>query len=170
MKEMWQNFRERMGALSDNKVRILLGVDLVGILLIALTECLPTDDSRQASDSLTVTATQVESALEQRITDLLTSVEGVGDCRVMVTLESDARAVYAADRSVTDSVTTENYLTVDTDSGPVGLLLTTVQPTVKGVVVACGGGTDPSVRERVTQVVATAFHISERRVCVVKQQ
>ena len=64
----------------------------------------------------------------------------------------------------------ESYLTVDTDTGPVGLLLTHVQPTVKGVAVVCDGGGNAAVQQRVIQVVSTAFHISERRVCVVKQE
>ncbi|MBR0446945.1 MAG: hypothetical protein IIX28_00540 [Clostridia bacterium] len=170
MKELWQKLRARMGVLSDRTVRILIGVGLCGILLIALTECLPTRRSKDAAALPTATAAQVETAMEQRITHLLTVVSGVGDCRVMVTLESDARAVYAADTSVTANATSENYLTVDTDNGPIGLRLTTLQPTVKGVVVACDGGGDPSVREQVADVVSTAFHISRRRVCVVKQQ
>lgn len=170
MKQLWQKLRERMSALSDRTVRILLGVGLAGILIIALTECLPSRRSEEADDLPAATAAQVEAALESRIADLLTVVEGVGDCRVMVTLESESRAVYAADVAVTDDTRSESYLTVDTDGGPVGLLLTTLQPTVKGVVVACDGGTDPAVRERVADVVATAFHISERRVCVVKAE
>ena len=168
MKKLWQQLRERMGALSDKTVRVLLGVGLAGILIIALTECLPSRKTQDAAAAPTATAAQVEEALEQRIAHLLSAVSGVGDCRVMVTLESDARAVYAADTAVTENTTSENYLTVDTDNGPVGLRLTTLQPTVKGVVVACDGGGDPAVQEMVTDVVATAFHISHRRVCVVR--
>ena len=57
---------------------------------------------------------------------------------------------------------------MDTDTGPVGLLITRIQPTVKGVAVVCDGGGNAAVQQRVMQVVTTAFHISERRVCVVK--
>jgi stage III sporulation protein AG len=52
----------------------------------------------------------------------------------------------------------------------VGLLLTRIQPTVKGVAVVCGGADDSAVCQRVVDVVTTAFHISDRRVCVVKQE
>ena len=95
--------------------------------------------------------------------------------RVMVTLESGTRTVYAADTASSAGADgsasySEHYLTVDTDSGPVGLLLTRIQPTVKGVAVVCDGGGDAAVQQRVVQVVSTAFHISERRVCVVKQE
>lgn len=160
----------------DKWMRLLIGVGLVGMVLIAASEWMPSrTKGEEQEDSVTLTATQVEQALEQRITTLLRQVEGVGSCRVMVTLESDIQTVYAtdtvsavgADESASYS---EHYLTVDTDEGPVGLLLTHLQPTVKGVAVVCSGGDDPTVQKRVIQVVSTAFHISERRVCVVKQQ
>lgn len=159
----------------DKLLRLLLWVGLAGMALIALSEFLPSRDKAQSNVSVTLTASQVEQALEQRVTALLRQVEGVGSCRVMVTLESDAQAVYAADTvssAQTDGATafSESYLTVDTDTGPVGLLLTRIQPTVKGVAVVCDGGDSDAVRQQVIQVVSTAFHISERRVCVVKQK
>lgn len=113
--------------------------------------------------------------METRISALLRQVEGVGACRVMVTLESDVQTVYATDTVSSvgvdgSSSLSENYLTVDTEAGPVGLLLTHLQPTVKGVAVVCDGGDSAVTRQRVIEVVSTAFHISERRVCVVKQE
>ncbi|MBR2319909.1 MAG: hypothetical protein IKA50_03900 [Clostridia bacterium] len=159
----------------DKVMRWLLWIGLAGILLIALSEIFPRGEKEEQTASVTVSGAQVEQALEQRIAALLRQVEGVGACRVMVTLESGSRAVYAADTvsaAGADGSTSlsETYLTVDTDKGPVGLLLTHIQPTVKGVAVVCDGGGNPAVQQRVVQVVSTAFHISERRVCVVKQE
>ena len=157
-------------------MRLLIAVGLVGMVLIAASEWMPSRRQKVEEDiSVSLTAAQVEKALEQRIVSLLRQVEGVGSCRVMVTLESDVQTVYATDTVSAvgaDGSTSysEHYLTVDTDEGPVGLLLTHLQPTVKGVAVVCSGGDDPIVQNRVIQVVSTAFHISERRVCVVKQQ
>ena len=165
----WQSWSK------DKVVRYLLWIGLAGIVLIALSEIFPREKDTDTAASVTVSGDQVEAALEQRITALLRQVEGVGSCRVMVTLESGSRAVYAADTvsatGADGSVSlSENYLKVETGTGPVGLLLTHVQPTVKGVAVVCDGGGNPAVQQRVIQVVSTAFHISERRVCVVKQE
>lgn len=172
MKESWQKFLKRIGN-NDQKLRWFFWLGLAGILLIALSEWLPGDQPEETAISVTLSEQQVEQALEQRITALLSSVEGVGHCRVMVTLESGTQTVYAADtRIVTNAEgqsTDTTVLRVDTESGPVGLSLTQIQPTVKGVAVVCAGGSDPVVCQRVTEVVTTAFHISERRVCVVKQ-
>lgn len=170
----WWSRRRPTWLSKDKTVRVLLWMGIVGILLIGISELFPSC-SRQETATVTLTADQVEQALEKRIADLLRQVEGVGACRVMVTLESDSRTVYAADTvSATgaDGATSlsEEYLRVDTDEGPVGLLVTRLQPTVKGVAVVCAGGGNAAVQERVTQVVTTAFHISQRRVCVVQAE
>ena len=179
MMEWLKKLGGRFSLRRDKTVRLLLWLGVAGIALITLTEWLPQKESDLSPITVTavaeVTASQVEAALERRIGELLSAVEGVGRCRVLVTLESDTRSVYAADTVLSNSAdggssSSETYLAVDTDSGPVGLLLTRVQPTVKGVAVVCQGGGDPAVCQRVQDVVSTAFHISERRVCVVKQQ
>lgn len=171
--EMKSTWRRLSG--SANRRRLLIWAGVAGILLIALSEWLPRRPASLPTGPESVTADQVERAMEKRITALLGVVEGVGDCRVMVTLENGGRAVYAADTSLSLSgdgqkSTTEEILTVDTDTGPVGLLLTHLQPSVKGVAVVCAGGGDPTVCDRVTAVVSTAFHISPRRVAVVRKQ
>lgn len=174
MKEWLRNLSHFSLKGRDGAVRLLIALGVAGMLLIGLSEWLPRRSTAAADDTTTVTATQVERALEQRIADLLSSVAGVGRCQVMVTLESGEQAVYAADTS--HSVTeggesgSESYLMVDTAEGPVGLLLTRVRPTVRGVVVVCSGAKDPAVCQRVQSVITTAFHISERRVCVVQQK
>ena len=166
MKEWWQKLREVSG---DRTGKWLVWVGIIGLVLIGLTEILPGREPAETALS-TVTETQVEEALEQRITTLLTQVEGVGRCQVMVTLESGSRSVYATDSTITASGTSEQVLTVDTDTGPVGLLLTRIQPTVKGVAVVCEGGGDPAVCQSITDLIATTFHISQRRVCIAKQK
>lgn len=178
IKDKWRAFFLHGG---DKKRRVLVLVGVVGIALLALPELLPRGRERAAvaAGDAAVAAADIEAAFEKRITALLTQVEGVGDCRVMVTLENSAKAVYATQSTHNDTQQadgsnsasgSEEVLLVDTDTGPVGLLLTELQPSVKGVVVVCAGGGDPAVSEQVTQLVATAFHISSRRVCVAKQQ
>lgn len=173
MKESWQKFLKKAGC-KDDKRRWLLWLGLAGVLLIALSEWIPGDESSlPEANPIAVTEYQVEQALEQRMTALLSSVEGVGHCRVMVTLDAGTQTVYAADTRISlngeEQSTETTLLRVETDSGPVGLKLTEIQPTVKGVAVVCDGGGNPAVCQRIIDVVTTAFHISERRVCVVKQ-
>lgn len=170
-------FRRLFAQNKDKKLRILVILGLAGILLIALSEWLPrrsTQGDDDVSTSASVSVTQVEAALEERIAALIGQVDGVGECHVMVTLESGSRFVYAADQ--TYSSTAGNYsgsektLLVETDSGPIGLLVTEIQPSVKGVAIVCDGGGDPAVCRQVTELVSAAFNISSGRIGVAKQK
>ncbi|MBQ9859299.1 MAG: hypothetical protein IJO76_01300 [Clostridia bacterium] len=172
--------KEKLGALwrrltvKDSHVRLWVFLGVAGILLIGISEWFPREKPQAAEPAATPTVTQVEQALEQRISRFLSTVEGVGECQVLVTLESDARAVYAAvtetEAGTDGSSSSEEILVVATETGPTGLLLTTLQPAVKGVAVVCRGGGDPAIQQRVAELVSTAFHISSRRVYVAAQQ
>ncbi|MBQ4612886.1 MAG: hypothetical protein IJB26_05030 [Clostridia bacterium] len=174
MQRIRDGFRHWFTQNKDTKRRVFVALGVVGILLIGLSEWLPHSERDGAQGTQTLAASEVEAALEQRIAALIERVDGVGNCRVMVTLESGSRFVYAAEQTYSQGSDTysssEKTLFVDTENGPVGLLLTEVQPTVKGVAVVCDGGDDRAVREQVTGLVSAAFNISSGRVCVAKHK
>lgn len=138
---------------SPRGIHILVAAGIVGILLMLLSELLPEGEKGQ-SDPLQ-DAAEMTDQLEQRLERIVAGIEGTGRCRVMVTLENGVKYVYA-------------------DSGgsglsrqEQGLLVTELQPTVKGVAVVCEGGNDEAVRRRVTDAVTAVLHITANRVCVV---
>ena len=108
--------------------------------LILLSQFLP------ESQAVSAPETDYADLLEQRLVALVSSVDGVGECRVMVTLESGTEHVYTAQTA----------------------LVAEVYPTVRGVVVVCEGGDQPAICDRVIEVVTTALNVSKRRVCVTK--
>lgn len=147
---------------------------LAGILLIGLSEWLPTGG--HAADTTDIAA--YTARLEQRLETLVESMQGAGNSRVMVTLESGVEYRYADDRSEASSFSKESGDTnkhsgsEESDSRVVlsdgkGLLITELQPTVRGVTVVCEGGGNEAVKQAVSEAVATALNISTRRVCVV---
>ena len=64
----------------------------------------------------------------------------------------------------------KTVVTVDAADGKEGLLVTEIQPTVRGVVVACEGAADEEVAALVTEAVKTALNITDKRVCVIPYQ
>ena len=156
---------------------VAMALGLVGMVLIGLSS-LPKKDSAVSSPSED-TATYVEE-LEERLEIMVSSVRGAGASRVMVTLENGVEYVYASEEKINSDHTQgdsgnvsvrddsqKTVVTVDADSGKQGLLVTEIQPTVRGVVVACEGAQDEAVAALVKTAVKTALNVTDKRVCVI---
>ncbi len=131
-----------------------------------------------------LTADQYAEKLERKLEEIIGSISGVGNPKVMVTLENGIEYIYAQEEknsgSKTEDVTSNgskiqhssdrenNYLIVDGASGKQALIVTEVQPTIKGVVVVCSGGGQPAVQQRIITAVSTALNVTSARVCVVE--
>lgn len=161
--------------------RLIVAAGILGIALILLSEFWPKEAQ---SASAKASTDEFVAKTEEKLNQIVGSIEGAGQCQVMVTLENGVEYVYASEQKVnTDRTednasdsnkvsqrdgTEESIILVDTDNGRQGLLVTEIQPTVKGVVVVCEGGDLPQVQQRIIEAVTTALNISSKRVCVTK--
>ena len=110
-------------------------------------------------------------ALEEKLSGVLSRVEGAGQVTVALTLKSGMERVLASDRAtVTDqggrsSWTTETVV-LDGDSGEETVQLTQNYPTFQGAVVVCQGADDPGVRLLLTQAVSALTGLGADRITV----
>ncbi len=173
---------ERLRAFSvSGKARtVLIVCGILGVLLLVVPEFIPEKVDRAEA----LTADDFIRQTEQRLTALVESIDGAGTCKVMVTLENSVEYVYATEQKSNsdreeDTSNGDTRLTqrddsesaailIDTDNGHEGLLVTEIQPTVRGVVVVCEGGDNEEVRARVSQAVTIALNVSSKRVCITK--
>ena len=163
---------------SPHRYRWLAALGIGGILLIGVSSCFGKDRQTDMPQT-TYTAASYAAALEERLSEMVSSIDGAGRAEVMVTLNNGVEYVYAnEEKSNTDhsengeqiSVRDDNQktvVTVDAGNGKEGLLITEIQPTVRGVVVACEGAANEAVALRVVTAVRTALDIAEKRVCVI---
>ena len=104
----------------------------------------------------------------------------------MVTLENGAETVYATEEkknkeAMEDKANGETtrkkesddcekkYITIkDSEGTEHALAVTEIQPKIKGVIIVCPGGEDPTVQQRIITAVTTALNISSNKVCVTK--
>lgn len=181
---MKESVRAWIGArlCGDKGRRWLIVIGVVGIALLALSEWLPKNRGEDAVETLS--AEVFVRQTEERLTTLVGSIEGAGKCRVLVTLENGVEYVYATQQRVNSDRSEDtdddskrltqkddserSVIVVETDGGRQGLVVTELQPTVRGVVVVCEGGDREDVRARVTEAVTVAMDLSEKRVCVTK--
>lgn len=167
------------------KSRLLVVLGIVGMSLIMLSSIIPTGAKNNPSvGSSDQFSQEYVTQLEERMTNLVGQVQGVGRCEVMVTAETGVEFVYAVEENENASQTNsyegdemrretqqqnyeQKYIVVDAGSGKKeALLKTQKQPSIQGVVVVCEGASSMVVQERVTRVVTTALGIPYNRVCV----
>lgn len=130
---------------SDKRIKLILVLGIAVILLIAISGIGGNKSGTADSASLSELS-QYEKKLEERLSDILSEIEGVGKLKVMVTLDTSEESEYGRSKD---------------------MLLSVKAPSVRGVIVVCDGGNNIIVKEKVTSAVSGVFGISTTRISVI---
>ncbi len=148
------------------QIGIALGGLVLGILFLTLGTILPgrqTEDSRDTA----YTVQYYTEELEQRITALCTSITGIEQAAVLLTLENGSEFVYARNGdSQSDGGQSWDYMILSQGDGEDPLLMTEIYPKVRGVAVVCTGGNTPAVQQTVTELLSASLGIPTHRIKV----
>ena len=177
---------------SELRVRLLLTVGFAAIALLFISDFIGSDAKKTSAEPASYTAANEDydeytARLESRLTELISSVDGAGRTKVMVTLECGTEYVYASQQKTTSALSEntnpdgrvsrdekrsgeENLILIDGGRGEEPLILKEITPTVAGVVVLCSGADDINVRQQIINVVTTALGTSSNRVCVTRMK
>lgn len=141
---------KKLSSLFENEklIKIIIIIGIIAIAVIFLSSITDFDNSKQEDDGKMFSVEQYRGALEQSIAEMLSCIEGVGNVRVLVTMENSTEQVYL--QNSTDTKTKE------------------IEPKIRGAVVACTGGGNPVTVDKVTESVTKALGISSSKVCVCK--
>jgi stage III sporulation protein AG len=120
-----------------------------------------------------------EQDLEREMEEILGVMSGVGQVKVLLTLETDGEMRLAQDTELNyrgDSAAPEDYsrrseiVLVDDGSGDTGIVTQTMKPVYRGALVVCQGGGQPEIKLAVTEAVAVLTGLSADRITVAKWQ
>lgn len=159
---------------SDGKrVKIIVAMGLVAIILIAFSSLFQSNDNKTTkSEEVSFDYSQYSEQTEKKLTNIVSSIDGVGECEVMITFEYSNENVYATDSENKNDESSQSnkdeYVLYDSQNGEKALLIKEKYPTVQGVSVVCSGGDNVEVREAVINTVTSLFNISANRVSVSK--
>ena len=116
-----------------------------------------------------------EESLEKRLSSIISDIEGVGRCTVMVTLENGWESVFSQETEnssqASDSGTSFNEkrsMVIVNDDGEATVLEKQLEPKIRGVIVVCEGAENPIVSERVIGALKAALGLSGANISVVK--
>lgn len=157
-------------------VVILLGA---GAVFLFLSEVTATEDA-SADVSATVAYADTREytrELEERLVSIISAIDGAGETRVMVTLESGSEEIYLSnfdygensDSSGKNSYERKDeFVIIDGSSGQEGIIVRTAEPKVRGVAVVCSGAGSEAVCAEIVEAVTALLDISSARVSVAK--
>lgn len=158
---------------AKDKKQIIVVFGIIGVLLILLSEFVPSQTSDSVkSDKCTYDYTEYSEQLEKKTTDFISSIDGVGKCKVMITLEVTDENVYAKNIDETKENGSyskkSEYVLYEENNNDTPILVKQYFPKVKGVAVACAGGDDVVVREKIISGISSLFGISSTKISVSK--
>lgn len=138
-----------MGILKSEKgIKIIFTVGIALIILIFLLGIFSDKEKARdskASENVLSEIDEYERKLEERVKEIIGNIQGTKDISVMITLEKTEESLYSEKETSVSA---------------------TITPTVRGVVVVCGGSESAVVRQKVTDAVCKALGVSAARVCV----
>ncbi|MDD3346331.1 stage III sporulation protein AG [Oscillibacter sp.] len=149
-------------------------VVLIGAGLLLWPSGNGAEGKRDSGESLAV-----ESDLQGEMEEILGTISGVGQVRVLLTVDTDGERQLARDTELTYSGATaspEDYsrksetVLVDGGAGDEMVVTKTLYPTYRGALVVCQGGEAPAVRLAVTEAVAALTGLSSDHITVAKWQ
>lgn len=175
------------GKEKDKRIKLILIIGLAAILLIFASDfsksCDNKNDNIRMNNNAVIGHDEYAQMLENRLTEIVSSIDGAGQSRVMVTLQNGVEYVYASEDKISHNTSESaagsggesressedsesSYIIIDTENGQEALVCTQLMPSVQGVVIVCEGANDPIVVEQITNAVTTALGISPKRVFI----
>jgi len=102
--------------------------------------------------------------MEDRIHKLCTSIHGITEAAVLLTLESGSEYVYAQNGS--ESTQVWDYVIVNREGEENPILVTEIYPKIRGVAVVCTNGNTIEVQKTITELLSAALGIPTHRIRV----
>ena len=159
------------------RYKYVLVVAALGALLLAWPQGARSNpEENSASESAALLQDDL-AATEAALEEILATINGVGEVRVMLTLQSGGEKVLASDSSLrySGSVQAPDDYQRDTETvvvsggGENGVVVTEERcPQDRGALVVCEGGGSDTVRLRVTEAVAALTGLGTDRIAVVQ--
>lgn len=141
---------------------------LAGILLMLLPERKTQEQPIEIEETTTL-------SLEERLESTLSTIEGAGDVKVLLSVSAGENVVYQSDveteySSEEEVIQTKTILISDSQRAEKGLIQQINPPKYQGAVVICRGGDNPVVRLAIVDAVSTVTGLGADRISVMKMK
>lgn len=174
MSERWQEIRKRCWPPKKDQLLILV---LLGLLLAVIA--VPVEERQEQAEAPkesafsedTVPPADYESRMETKLEELLRSVEGVGEVKVMLTFKGSGEKRVEKDLSVlTEESREETVYEEHGSSERTPYVTSETNPEVAGVLVIAEGGGDSRIRQEILEAAQALFGIDAHKIKIMKME
>jgi len=159
-----------------NKIPSLLkkyGYALVVLLIGLLLLMLPSRTKKEnVTESITVPGENILS-VEEALSDILSTVQGAGKVRVMLTVAVGEETLYQNDTSGSadnSAGRSDTVIVSDAERNEWGLVRQIIPPVYQGAIIVCQGADNPSVRLNIVEAVSRATGLGTDKISVLKMK
>jgi len=151
-------------------ILISAGGVMLGIILLLIGSSSNSGSPQDKHVQTVISSVSYTEALEKRIEELCTSIAGIQEATVLLTLENSTENVYAGNTNIQKNETsggqTFDYILMNKDGGEEPVLITEIYPKIRGVAVVCTNGDDISVQLTITKLLSASLGIASNRIQV----
>ena len=154
------------------KYKYAMAVLLVGLLLMMI----PTRQTTSKDTSTNEPQNLIQKQdLASELSELLSSIQGAGEVKVMLTVAEGERTLYQTDSTYSQLDTgtnskTQTILITDSDRNQTGLIHQMNPPVYRGAVVLSQGADDPIVRLAIVDAVGKSTGLGADKIAVLKMK
>ena len=141
---------------------------LIGIVLLLI----PGNGSDENQDPGIIESMDNILSLEEALSEILSTVQGAGKVRVMLSVASGEETIYQNDTNTQEngSGRQDTVIVSDSDRNELGLVKQINPPVYRGAIVVCQGADSPVVRLAVTEAVATVTGLTSDKISILKMK
>ncbi|KPU28086.1 hypothetical protein TR13x_01735 [Caloranaerobacter sp. TR13] len=177
---------------NNNFITTLMIIIILGaIILIATSSLVEKTNKENTPDTILYEESNISknsseiiedyaNTIEKKLEDILSKIKGVGEVKVMVTLEDTAERIPAINTAKTEEKTSEKdskggirevfkqdyseQVVINGNNNDALVIIKEVKPKVKGVIVVAEGADDLYIKEKLYNAVKTVLGISGNKV------
>ena len=168
MNERLHDLAERIK--SDKKLFVIVVLGVAGIVLLTLSEIIPEKQEKSTENQTVPNLSEYEENTEKRLAELISSIEGAGRTKVMITLNSGDENVYATEDKNGEKTFERSYVVIKQDGDENGMLLRVEEPEIRGVAVVCEGADSAAVKQEIINTVTAVLGVGTNRVNISKMK
>lgn len=170
----WERWRDK-GKELFGRYKFVLLVVLAGIILLAWPAGGEGPPAAEAAGSVPEAEDFSVAALEEKLSQTLSKVQGAGEVTVMLTVQGGSRRVLAENekntrtadgRSETQSATV--VVSGGSGLGEEPVLVQQLYPRFQGALVVCSGGDDAQVRLKIMEAVSALTGLGTDKISICK--